>query len=128
MSIIGKTLGNFECTALTGIGHLHNEARESLKLNPEFVIHSLRHTFLTRLGEAGADAFTAIRLAGHSSITMSQRYVYPTPAAMERAMERLDSMNQEALKGLKEIHKESCSRYNFRYISGSGSRSSLMPA
>jgi hypothetical protein len=58
------------------------------------------------LGEAGADAFTIIKLAGHSSITMSQRYVHPTPAAMEQAMERLDSMNEEALEGLKETHEE----------------------
>jgi integrase len=83
---------------VTSLDHLHNEVRESLKLSSEFVIHSLRHTFLTRLGEAGADAFTIMKLAGHSSITMSQRYVHPTPEAMERAMERLDSMNQENLQ------------------------------
>jgi len=90
---------------VSSLDHLHNEVREALKLNPEFVIHSLRHTFLTRLGEAGADAFTIMKLAGHSSITMSQRYVHPTPQAMEKAMERLDSMNQEALEGLKKAPK-----------------------
>jgi integrase len=41
----------------------------------DFVIHSLRHTMLTRLGEAGVDAFTIMRIAGHSSITVSQRSV-----------------------------------------------------
>lgn len=91
---------------VSSLDHLHNEVRETLKLNPEFVIHSLRHTFLTRLGESGADAFTIMKLAGHSSITMAQRYVHPTPEAMERAMERLDSMNQEALEGLKDAPKE----------------------
>ncbi len=35
------------------------------------------------------DAFTIMRIAGHSSITVSQRYVHPSPEAMERAMERL---------------------------------------
>jgi integrase len=42
-------------------------------LPKEFVLHSCRHTALTRLGEAGADAFTIMRLAGHSSVTVSQR-------------------------------------------------------
>ena len=34
----------------------------------EFVIHSARHTCLTRLGEAGVDAFTIMKLAGHSAL------------------------------------------------------------
>jgi hypothetical protein len=48
---------------------------------------------LTRLGEAGADAFTIMRIAGHSSVTVSQRYVHPTPEGMERAFERLEKLN-----------------------------------
>ena len=44
---------------------------------------------LTRLGESGVDAFTIMRIAGHSSITVSQRYIHPTPEAVERALERL---------------------------------------
>ena len=40
------------------------------------VLHSTRHTYCTRLGDAGADAFQIQRLAGHSSITISQRYVH----------------------------------------------------
>lgn len=63
----------------------------------EFVIYSLRHTYGTRLGEAGADAFTIMRLMGHSSVTVSQRYVHPSPEAMERAVERLQIMNDKAL-------------------------------
>jgi integrase len=51
-----------------------------------FVLHSLRHTMLTRLGESGVDAFTIMRIAGHSSIVLSQRYVHPTPEAMDRAL------------------------------------------
>jgi hypothetical protein len=44
---------------------------------------------LTRLGESGVDAFTITRIAGHSSIVVSQRYIHPTPEAFERAFERL---------------------------------------
>jgi len=62
-------------------------------LRKDFVIHSLRHTMLTRLGEAGADAFTIMRIVVHSSVTVSQRYVHPTPESPERAFERLQPLN-----------------------------------
>ena len=76
------------------------ELRQALQMPEGFVIYSLRHTYGTRLGEAGADTFTIMRLMGHSSITVSQRYVHPTPEAMERAVERLEAMNTEASKKL----------------------------
>ncbi|MFY9574503.1 MAG: tyrosine-type recombinase/integrase [Blastocatellia bacterium] len=60
-------------------------------MDPEFMLHSLRHTMLTRLGEQGTDAFTIKRIAGHSSITVSERYVHPSGEAMERAFERLQN-------------------------------------
>jgi hypothetical protein len=34
-----------------------------------------------------------MRIAGHSSVTVSQRYVHPTPEGMERAFERLEELN-----------------------------------
>ena len=52
---------------------MHKRVREALKLPKEFVLHSLRHTMLTRLGESGADAFTIMRVAGHSTVVVSQR-------------------------------------------------------
>jgi integrase len=80
----------------TSINHLHrNVCAPKVKgkrreiLPADFVLHSLRHTMLTRLGESGVDAFTIMRIAGHSSITVSQRYIHPTPEAVERAFERL---------------------------------------
>jgi len=80
--------------------HVHRRVRQALQMPEGFVIYSLRHTYGTRLGEAGADTFTIMRLMGHSSITVSQRYVHPTPEAMERAVERLEAMNTEASKKL----------------------------
>jgi hypothetical protein len=35
------------------------------------------------------DAFTIMRIAGHSSIVVSQRHIHLTPEAVERAFERL---------------------------------------
>jgi integrase len=64
--------------------------RSVLNLGPETVLHSARHTFCTRLGNAGADAFTIQKLAGHSSILISQRYVHPDKAAKQSAIKLLD--------------------------------------
>jgi len=63
--------------------HLHAQVRKQAKLPSEFVVHSLRHTYLTRLRLAGVEDFTIMRLAGHSSVTISQRYVHPTGYAAE---------------------------------------------
>ncbi|HWR54648.1 MAG TPA: tyrosine-type recombinase/integrase, partial [Bryobacteraceae bacterium] len=75
----------------TSLNHQHSRVRTLLKLPQDFVIHSFRHTMLTRLGEAGADAFTIMRIAGHSSVTVSQRYVHPSPESLERAFEKLEA-------------------------------------
>jgi hypothetical protein len=47
----------------------------------------------TRLGEAGVDAFTIMKIAGHSSVTVSQRYVHHLSEALERAFERSEAFN-----------------------------------
>ena len=76
------------------IDNQHRKLRTDMGFGPEFVVHSLRHTFATRLGESGADAFQIMRLMGHSSVTVSQKYVHPTPETMERAIERLNMLNE----------------------------------
>jgi integrase len=64
-----------------------------LKLPMDFVLHSLRHTFGTRLGESGSNAFTIMRLMGPSTVTVSQRYMHPSPEAVELAFERMTMLN-----------------------------------
>jgi len=82
----------------------HSRVRKALNI-PECVIHSFRHTFGTRLGESGADAFTIMRIMGHSSVTVSQKYVHPTPEGMERAFKRFEAMNTKATKKLADAKK-----------------------
>ncbi len=53
-----------------------------------FQPYVLRHTALTQLAEAGCDVFTLARIAGHSSITITQRYVHPQADAIERAFQQ----------------------------------------
>jgi integrase len=54
-----------------------------------FVLYSLRHTFLTRLGESGCNVWTLARIAGHSSIALSARYVHPSEDSVLNAMAQL---------------------------------------
>jgi hypothetical protein len=54
-----------------------------------FEPYCLRHTALTRLAEAGCDAFTLARIAGHSSITITQRYCHPQAKAIGSAFAKL---------------------------------------
>ena len=66
----------------------HRKTLSLAKVRP-FVLYSLRHTFLTRLGESGCDAWTLARIAGHSSIAISTRYVHPSENAVLDAVERM---------------------------------------
>jgi len=87
-------------TAPTRSGHFekstlkkqHKKALRLSKVRP-FVLYSLRHTFLTRLGESGCDAWTLARIAGHSSVAMSARYVHPSEDAVLAALDRLSGHN-----------------------------------
>jgi len=90
-----------------------SEFRDALEFNKDFVVHSLRHTMLTRLGECGADAFTIMRIAGHSSVTVSARYVHPSFESMELAIERLGASGRAQIEHseLKPPSKNSCKSF-----------------
>ena len=64
----------------------HKRAIEISKVRP-FVLYTCRHTFLTRLGASGCDAWTLAKIAGHSSIALSARYVHPSEDSVLSALE-----------------------------------------
>jgi integrase len=70
-------------------------AKNGKKPMRPFVLYSLRHTFLTRLGESGCDAWTLARIAGHSNVSMSSRYVHPSEDSVLNAMANLGRHNIE---------------------------------
>ncbi len=59
------------------------------KLGLGFRLYDLRHTFGSRAAMAGVDLPTLKELMGHSSITLTMRYVHPTPAHKKEAIEKL---------------------------------------
>jgi len=96
----GKPVEGWVFPAETKSGHAdhctfkrrHKNALRKSKVRP-FVVYSARHTFLTRLGESGCDAWTLARIAGHSNISISMRYVHPSQDAVTKAFENLGGHN-----------------------------------
>ena len=81
----------------SGEGHLagdnvkeqHSRALKDSKVEA-FVPYVLRHTALTRLAKAtNGDVFALARIAGHSSITITQRYVHPQADTIEGIFARV---------------------------------------
>jgi hypothetical protein len=70
---------------------VRKQHRAALNLSKvlQFVLYSLRHTFLTRVGASCGDPWTLARIAGHSSIAISSRYVHPSENSVLDAMERM---------------------------------------
>ncbi len=81
--------GHFEKSTLK---KQHQRALRLSKVRA-FVLYSLRHTFLTRLGQSGCDAWTLARIAGHSSVAMSSRYVHPSEDAVLNALDRFQPIS-----------------------------------
>jgi integrase len=56
-----------------------------------FVLYSLRHTFLTRLGQSGCSPWTLAKIAGHSDINMSKTYVHASDDEASIAIKNMES-------------------------------------
>lgn len=76
------------------LDHLHAELRKRYGWTTEFILYSFRHTFGTRLAESGANPHDIKKLMGHSSITVSERYIHPTPDHIIVAMRRKEALDK----------------------------------
>ena len=63
-------------------------------------VHILRHTFCSHLSMRGAPAKAIQELAGHADLTMTQRYMHLSPAALDAAIRLLDEPRRETWFGL----------------------------
>jgi integrase len=62
----------------------------------EIVRHTLRHTAITHLVQAGVDLPTVMRISGHKSLQMVQRYSHQNGEHIQSAMEKLENRYQAA--------------------------------
>jgi integrase len=75
-------------------GHLRRSFRLALSKAQidDFHFHDLRHTFSTRLVQAGVDLYKVQRLLGHKSPIMTQRYAHHYPESLRDGVEILDQV------------------------------------
>lgn len=59
---------------------------------PQLSFHSLRHTAVTLLKEAGIPAAVVMELIGHDSAQMSEHYTHVGQEAMRKAAEALPDL------------------------------------
>ena len=57
----------------------------------DFRFHDLRHTFATRLAQAGVDLYKISKLLGHKDIKMTQRYSHHCSDSLRDGVEILES-------------------------------------
>ena len=61
-------------------------------LDPKQVVrHTLRHTAITHLVQAGVDLPTVKRISGHKTLTMVERYAHQNGEHIQAAMEKLEN-------------------------------------
>lgn len=64
-----------------------------------FRFHDLRHTFATRLAQAGVDLYKVQRLLGHKTSAMTQRYAHHSPESLREGVLILDRMGMPGQNG-----------------------------
>jgi integrase len=77
--------------------HAWNQLRDHLKLehDDQFVIHALRHTFCSRLAQAGVPLLTIKELAGHRVIQTTMRYAHLRAENLESGIAALNKVTAE---------------------------------
>lgn len=75
------------------LGDVKHGFRKAVKLSgiPKITFHQLRHTFCSRLADAGVPLPVIQDLAGHSSIIMTRRYTHPNNELKQKAVELLSA-------------------------------------
>jgi integrase len=68
-----------------------------------FRFNDLRHTFATRLVQAGVDIYKVSKLLGHTDISTTQRYAHHYPESLRDGIEILDVFPGKNLSQPKEV-------------------------
>lgn len=74
---------------------------------PGVSVHTLRHTFISRLVQAGRPLPEVAALAGHRAITMTMRYAHLAPSHLRAGIQVLEQRNMRQTAG-PELSTEFC--------------------
>lgn len=74
---------------------------------PGVSLHTLRHTFISRLVQAGRPLPEVAALAGHRDIKMTMRYAHLAPSHLRAGIDALEQRNTRQT-GKPELSTESC--------------------
>lgn len=75
---------------VVAIEKLFRRVVENAGLDPKQVIrHTLRHTAITHLVQAGVDLPTVKRISGHKTMAMVEKYAHQNGAHIQEAMDKL---------------------------------------
>jgi len=70
----------------------------------DFRFHDLRHTFASRLAQAGIDPYTSQRLMGHKNFATTQRYAHHYSESLRNGIEALEASRVESFKELSQFY------------------------
>ncbi len=92
-----------EAVFMNGAGHARNARNLLRAFYPamrkaditRFRFHDLRHTFATRLIQAGVDVYTVQKLGRWKTISMVLRYAHHQPESLRAGAEVLDRLRRE---------------------------------
>jgi integrase len=91
-------------------------------LDPKQIVrHTLRHTAITHLVQAGVDLPTVKRISGHKTMAMVERYSHQSGAHIAAAMDKLDPLSVEQEAGV-----EATDRWNSIYAPGMSCAGTIM--
>jgi len=95
-----------ETYTLLDDSHLRRAFRGAMKLAhiERFHFHDLRHTFATRLVQAGIDLYKVQCLLGHKSSIMTQRYAHHYPESLREGVETLERYRMANTKSTNLAH------------------------
>lgn len=67
--------------------------------------HDLRHTFATRLVQAGVDLYTVQKLGRWKTTSMINRYAHHYPESLRPGVERLDKVEEKVITDLSQFER-----------------------
>tara|TARA_B100000315_G_C14530181_1_gene565765 strand:- start:68 stop:1120 length:1053 start_codon:yes stop_codon:yes gene_type:complete len=73
------------------LGKIFRKVLKKAKIK-DFRFHDLRHTFGSRLAQAGVDINTIARLMGHKDLKMTQRYIHHTVDSLRVGVDKLENV------------------------------------